>query len=254
MTITDLEDAVEVSERPVSGANVSKHRKRDGTRIDVEVTAHGLLFDERPARLVLAHDITERRRLEDQLRQAQKMEAVGRLAGGVAHDFNNLLTAIIGYADLLSVESSQDSAQRNELEEIRKAAERAASLTRQLLAFSRQQILQPKVLDLNQVVSNMSNLLHRLIGEDIELRTALEPGVDPVRVDAGQIEQVILNLALNARDAMPRGGKLTIETANVDLDDAYARGHAAVNSGSYVMLAVSDTGRRYERRDASSTL
>jgi two-component system cell cycle sensor histidine kinase/response regulator CckA len=242
MTITDLEDAVEVSERPVSGANVSKHRKRDGTRIDVEVTAHGLLFDERPARLVLAHDITERRRLEDQLRQAQKMEAIGRLAGGVAHDFNNLLTAIIGYADLLSVESSQDSAQRSELEEIRKAAERAASLTGQLLAFSRQQILQPKVLDLNQVVSNMSNLLLRLIGEDIELRTSLEPGVDPVRVDAGQIEQVILNLALNARDAMPRGGKLTIETSNVELDEAYARGHAAVNSGSYVMLAVSDTG------------
>ena len=242
MTTKDLEDAVEVPEHPVNGANVSKHRKRDGTRIDVEVAAHGLLFDERPARLVLAQDITERRRLEDQLRQAQKMEAVGRLAGGVAHDFNNLLTAIIGYADLLSVESSQDSARRNELEEIRKAAERAASLTRQLLAFSRQQILQPKVLDLNQVVSNMSNLLHRLIGEDIELQTALEPGVDPVRVDAGQIEQVILNLALNARDAMPRGGKLTIETANADLDDAYARGRAAVNPGSYVMLAVSDTG------------
>ena len=156
---------------------MSKHRKRDGTRIDVEVTAHGLLFDERPARLVLAHDITERRRLEDQLRQAQKMEAVGRLAGGVAHDFNNLLTAIIGYADLLSVESSQDSAQRSELEENPKAAERAASLTGRLPAFSRQQILQPKVLDLNQVVSNMSNLLLRLIGEDIELRTSLEPGV-----------------------------------------------------------------------------
>ena len=242
MTLKDLEDEIEFPQHRATGTNVLKHRKKDGTRIEVEVTAHGLFFDERPARLVLAQDITERRCLEHQLRQAQKMEAVGRLAGGVAHDFNNLLTGIIGYADLLSAAPSQDPDRRNNLDEIRKAAERASSLTRQLLAYSRQQILQPKVLDLNQVVSDMSNLLHRLIGEDIELRTALAAKLDAVRVDAGQIEQVILNLALNARDAMPRGGKLTIETANAHLDEAYARGHVAVRPGSYVMLAVSDTG------------
>ena len=242
MTVKDLEDEFEIPQHLVSGTSVSKHRKKDGTPIEVELTAHGLLFDERPARLVLAQDITERRVLENQLRQAQKMEAVGRLAGGVAHDFNNLLTAIIGYADLLSVGSLREPACQNDLDEIRKAAERASSLTRQLLAFSRQQILQPRVLDLNQVVSDMGNLLHRLIGEHIELRTSPAIRLDPVHVDAGQIEQVILNLALNARDAMPRGGKLTIETANVHLDDAYARGHVAVKTGPYVMLAVSDTG------------
>ncbi len=242
MTLKDVEDEFEIPQNLVAGTSVSTHRKKDGTRISVELTAHGLFFDERPARLVLAQDITERRGLEDQLRQAQKMEAVGRLAGGVAHDFNNLLTAIIGYADLLSVGSLREPACQHDLDEIRKAAERASSLTRQLLAFSRQQILQPKVLDLNQVVSDMGNLLHRLIGEDIELRTALAARLDPVRVDGGQIEQVVLNLALNARDAMPQGGKLTIETANVLLDDAYARGHVAVRTGPYVMLAVSDTG------------
>ena len=242
ITLKDIEDQLEARPKLVNGTGISKHRKKDGTPIEVELTAHGLFFDERPARLVLAQDITERRALEDQLRQAQKMEAVGRLAGGVAHDFNNLLTAIIGYADLLSVGSSQGPVRQNDLDEIRKAAERASSLTRQLLAFSRQQILQPRVLDLNHVVLGMSNLLHRLIGEDIELYTALAVRLDSVRVDAGQIEQVILNLALNARDAMPQGGKLTIETANVHLDDAYARGHVAVRTGSYVMLAVSDTG------------
>ena len=192
--------------------------------------------------LGVATDITHRKQLEDQLRQAQKMEAVGRLAGGVAHDFNNLLTAILGHADLLVEETPEHDARQADLAEIKHAAERAAGLTRQLLAFSRKQILQPKVLDLNTVVAGVGTLLRRLIGEDIELRIASAEGLGPVEADPGQLEQVILNLAVNARDAMPRGGKLTIETANVELDAAYAREHVAVEPGSYVMLAVSDTG------------
>ncbi|HEY6803248.1 MAG TPA: PAS domain S-box protein [Pyrinomonadaceae bacterium] len=178
----------------------------------------------------------------DQLRQSQKMEAVGQLAGGVAHDFNNLLTAISGYSDLgLRRLPERDPLRRN-LEEIKKASNRATSLTRQLLAFSRKQMLQAKVLDLNAVVSEMDRMLRRLIGEDIDLLTFLEPSSCRVKADPGQIEQVILNLAVNARDAMPRGGKLTIETGRVYLDQNYARAHVAVKSGHYIMLAVSDTG------------
>jgi PAS domain S-box-containing protein len=192
--------------------------------------------------LGVATDITRRKQLEDQLRQSQKMEAVGRLAGGVAHDFNNLLTAILGHADLLLEETPGEDRRRGDLAGIKGAAERAAGLTRQLLAFSRKQILQPKVLDLNNVVSGVGTLLQRLIGEDIELRITPAPQLGSVEADPGQVEQVILNLAVNARDAMPRGGRLTIETANVELDAAYAREHVAVEPGSYVMLAVSDTG------------
>jgi nitrogen-specific signal transduction histidine kinase/CheY-like chemotaxis protein len=191
---------------------------------------------------VVARDITERLQLETQLRQAQKMEAVGRLAGGVAHDFNNVLTAIFGYADLLADELPADSAARRDLEEMRTAATRAASLTRQLLAFSRQQVLQPVVLNLNDVVENIHNMLGRLIGEDVELETALAGDLGNARADPGQIEQVILNLAVNARDAMPTGGKLTIETANVELDEHYATHHQPVVPGRYVMLAVTDSG------------
>lgn len=192
--------------------------------------------------LGVATDITRRKQLEDQLRQSQKMEAVGRLAGGVAHDFNNLLTAILGHADLLLDETSGDDRRGADLAEIKHAAERAAGLTRQLLAFSRKQILQPKVLDLNTVVASVGTLLRRLIGEDVELRIAPAEGLGPVEADPGQLEQVILNLAVNARDAMPRGGKLIIETANVELDAEYARQHVGVEPGPYVMLAVSDTG------------
>jgi PAS domain S-box-containing protein len=192
--------------------------------------------------LGVATDITRRKQLEDQLRQSQKMEAVGRLAGGVAHDFNNLLTAILGHADLLLEGATEHDGHHADLTEIRRAAQRAAGLTSQLLAFSRKQILQPKVLDLNTVVTGMGTLLRRLIGEDIELRIVPAPGLGAVEADPGQLEQVILNLAVNARDAMPRGGKLTVETANVDLDEAYARQRVAVQPGPYVLLAVTDTG------------
>ncbi|MDT5157449.1 MAG: two-component system, cell cycle sensor histidine kinase and response regulator CckA [Acidobacteriota bacterium] len=251
MTIKDIRPAEDVPAlldnvsryRPqLEEAGIWKHKKKDGTTIDVEITAHELTFYRRPAQLVLAYDVTERRSLEEQLRQSQKLEAVGQLAGGVAHDFNNLLTVITGYSDLSLRRLDKDNPIRPNLEEIKKAGERAASLTRQLLAFSRKQVLQPKALKLNVIVDDVNKMLRRLIGEDIELLTMLEPGLGQIRADPGQIEQVILNLSLNARDAMPQGGKLTIETANVYLDDQHARRHTAIQPGHYVMLAVSDNG------------
>ena len=187
-------------------------------------------------------DVTEQRHLEEQFRQAQKMEAVGQLAGGIAHDFNNLLTAILGNTQLLLRDLPPGDAKRGDVEEIRKASERAASLTRQLLAYSRRQMLQPEVLDLNVVVAEMDKMLRRLIGEHIALEAGLTPDLGRVRADPNQIEQVIVNLAVNARDAMPDGGKLTIETANVDLDEAFAQAHLGSVPGSYAMLAVTDTG------------
>lgn len=185
---------------------------------------------------------TELRDTESQLRQSQKMEAVGRLAGGVAHDFNNLLTAITGYSDLTLRSLDQDSPLRPRIEEIKKAGERAARLTQQLLAFSRKQILQPKVLDLNSIVTEMTKMLQRLIGEDIVLQTALDKSLGQVRVDSGQVEQVLLNLVVNARDAMPQGGHLIIETSNVFLDWTHAKSHAMIQPAHYVMLSVSDSG------------
>jgi PAS domain S-box-containing protein len=184
----------------------------------------------------------DRDRAETTLRQSQRLESVGRLAGGVAHDFNNVLTAIFGYADLLAEELPADSPGREDLLEIRTAAERAAGLTRQLLAFSRQQVLQPVVLNMNDVVENLQKMLTRLIGADVVLQARLSPDLRNIRADAGQLEQVIVNLIVNARDAMPGGGKLTIETANAELGEAYADAHRPVVPGRYVMLAVSDTG------------
>jgi PAS domain S-box-containing protein len=187
-------------------------------------------------------DITERKRLEEQLGQSQKMEAIGTLAGGIAHDFNNLLTAIIGYSQLVSGRLHEGEPLYKEIEEIRKAGMRAAELTGQLLAFSRKQVLQPKVINLNTIVENISQMFTRVIGEDIELIVSLEPKLGRIRADPGQMEQIIVNLAVNARDAMPHGGKLVIETADVVLDDSYARLHLNVKPGRFVLLAVSDTG------------
>jgi PAS domain S-box-containing protein len=188
------------------------------------------------------HDVTEHKSLEAQLQQKAKMEAVGRLAGGVAHDFNNLLTVINGYAEILKDEFASDTKSSAYLKEIFGAGERAASLTRQLLAFSRRQVLAPQILDLNEVVSNLEKMLRRLIGEDIKLHTLLHPSLGRVKADPGQVEQIIMNLVVNARDAMPLGGNLTIGTANVELSEDYARSHPTVKPGPHVMLAVGDTG------------
>jgi PAS domain S-box-containing protein len=222
---------------------VAEWKRKDGSSISVRLSGramrgeHNAVFFE-----LFTEDVTERRALEQQLRQAQKMEAVGRLAGGIAHDFNNLLMVISGYCEFLLERIGSDPALRGPAQEIANAAERATSLTRQLLAFSRKQMLTPKVLDLNAVVTENLKMLTRMIGEDIDL--VMVPGGDlgAVKADPGQIEQVIMNLAVNARDAMPYGGKLTIETANVILDETYAHFHAPVNPGEYVMLAISDTG------------
>ena len=190
----------------------------------------------------VAADVTDKSALEAQLRQAQKMEAVGRLAGGIAHDFNNLLTAILSYVDFLLVSLGAEHPARGDAEEVRSAALKAADLTRQLLAFSRRQVLQPKLLDLNTIVAEMEKLLRRLIGEDVVLITTLAPNLGGVRADPSQLEQVIVNLAVNARDAMPSGGTLTLETANADADEVRGDGHPAVEPGRYVMLRIRDTG------------
>jgi len=216
--------------------------RKDGREFPVELAITPIRVGDDWSFSAFVRDITERKQLQQQLIQSQKMEAVGRLAGGVAHDFNNLLTAIFGYADLLAEELAPDHPGRADLNEIRTAATRAATLTRQLLAFSRQQVLQPVVLNLNDMVENIEKMLQRILGEDVELHTALAPNLGNTRADPGQIEQVIMNLAVNARDAMPTGGKLTIETANVELDADYAKQHRPVIPGRFVMLAVSDTG------------
>jgi two-component system, cell cycle sensor histidine kinase and response regulator CckA len=187
-------------------------------------------------------DITEKRTLEAQLRQAQKMEAIGRLAGGVAHDFNNLLTIITGYSAIQFERTATSDPIHHAAEQIKAAAEKAAALTQQLLAFSRQQVLQPRIVNLNDIVRNVNKMLRRLIGEDIEVLMALDPNLGTATVDPGQVDQVLMNLVVNARDAMPDGGKLTIQTENVELDENYARQHEYVNPGRYVMLAVSDNG------------
>ena len=187
-------------------------------------------------------DLTERKHLEEQLRQAQKMESIGQLAGGMAHDFNNLLTAITGYAQIALMSAPGSHPMRDYLEQINAASERAANLTRQLLAFSRRQIINPRVVNLNNLVNNSEKMLRRLISENIQITTALTPDLGQVKVDPSQIDQVLVNLVLNARDAMPHGGKITIETADVSLNEEYAHYVPDVPPGQYVMLAVSDNG------------
>jgi two-component system, cell cycle sensor histidine kinase and response regulator CckA len=228
-------------------------RRADGTEIWGIVTQRPMT-DARGkyvGALTMFTDITGRKLLEEQLRQAQKMEAVGRLAGGIAHDFNNLLTAIRGHAELLLSEMSAHHPLRADLVEINRAAERASTLTRQLLAFSRRQILQPRILDMDIVVVEMERLIRRLIGEDIELQTRPAARGARVRADRGQLEQVLMNLAVNARDAMPNGGRLTIETSIVDLDEKYARFHPGSVPGAYVRMGVADTGIGMDARTLS---
>ena len=230
------------SAAPLNGLIVEWKRK-DGTSTVVRVSGRAVSDGNKGTAFELfAEDVTERRALEQQLRQSQKMEAVGRLAGGIAHDFNNLLMVISGYSEFLLDRLGPEPTLRGPAQEIASAAGRATSLTRQLLAFSRKQMMAPKILDLNGVVTENLKMLTRVIGEDIDLVMVPAAGLGAVRADAGQIEQVIMNLAVNARDAMPSGGKLTIETSNVSLDDDYARFHAPLRPGDYVMLAISDNG------------
>lgn len=230
------------AQEPGSAPVASKHRTKTGRIIEVETAVQPIQYRDRKAELAVILDLTSRRQLEEQLRQSQKMEAVGMLAGGVAHDFNNLLTIITGYSQLILNNLRGDDPNRHSVEQIMRAGERAGALTKQLLAFSRRQVLQPKVVDLNRLVSSLTAMLQRLIGEDVDLRLVLRPDIGRVHADPGQIEQVMMNLVVNARDAMPKGGILTVETENVELDESYASRHIEVRSGPYVMLAVSDNG------------
>jgi PAS domain S-box-containing protein len=234
------------------GAEV-KWKRKNGARIVARLTGRSIRGEgEEPESFeVIVDDITERRSLELQLAQAQKLEAVGRLAGGVAHDFNNALGVICGYCELLQLTLAADDSRYRQVDEIGKAAKRAASMTRQLLAFSRKQLIHPTVLDLNLVVTDMEKMLGRLIGEDVVLTMVRDPKLKNVRADRGQMEQVLMNLAVNARDAMPRGGRLLIETENIELDDAYARQHPDTKPGSYVVLGVSDTGSGMDKETQS---
>jgi two-component system, cell cycle sensor histidine kinase and response regulator CckA len=219
-------------------------KRKDGKLITVNLTGRPVRDEEGTLTHfeIIAEDITERKALEAQLRQLHRMESVGRLAGGVAHDFNNLLCVMLGHSEVLQDSLDQNNGLRKHAEEITKAGKRAASLTRQLLAYSRQQLLEPKVLSLNTVVADMESMIQRLIGEDIELATVLEPSLGRVKADQGQIEQIIMNLAVNARDAMPQGGKLIMETSNVELDEAFAHQHPPSTPGRYILLVVTDTG------------
>jgi PAS domain S-box-containing protein len=219
-------------------------KRRDGRPLTVQLSVRAVRNGAGRVEYyeTFVRDVTDQRRLQQQVLQSQKMEAVGRLAGGIAHDFNNLLTVITSYSDLLLEDLAPGDAKRDDLEQVRKAADGASALTRQLLAFSRQQVLEPRVVSLNAVVEALQKILRRVIGEDIELAIALAPDLGAVRADVGQLEQVLMNLAVNARDAMPTGGRLTVETANVEHDPDYARDHDAAAVRRFAMLAVSDTG------------
>jgi len=253
----DGDSSVEKSQKMISIAMEQgshffewKHKRVDGEEFYSTVLLASMKLYGKKILQATVRDITEHKKLETQLLQAQKMEAIGKLAGGVAHDFNNILTTIIGNAELALMDVIKDESLRTGIEEIKKAGKRAASLTRQLLAFSRKQIIQPKILNINELLTDIEKMLGRLIGEDIELLTIPEPALWQVKIDPGQIEQVIINLAVNARDAMPKGGKLTIETDNADLNENYFREHGieGEKSGHYVVLAVSDTGSGMDKK------
>ena len=217
-------------------------RRQDGATLPVDVALGQSTIDGRPVTLAMIRDIGDRRILEQRFRQTQKLEAIGSLAGGIAHDFNNLLSIILSYSAMISSELKPGDPMREDLEEVHRAALRAADLTRQLLAFGRKQILSPRPILLNDVMRGCHAMLRRLVGEDIEFTTLPSQSLGTTVVDPSQVEQVIMNLVVNARDAMPTGGKLTIETANVDLDEGYAAQHQGVTPGRYVMLAITDTG------------
>lgn len=222
--------------------------RKDGSEVPVEIGLSAFQANGDEVILGFIRDVSERKLLELQLSQSQKMEAIGRLAGGVAHDFNNHLGVIIGYSELLLDRLPPGDPLRKSATMIKEAGQRSASLTRQLLAFSRRQVFEPKVLDLNAVVSELDNMLRPIIGEDVELVTLLDPPLGKLRADPAQMDQIIMNLAVNARDAMPHGGRLTLQTSNADLDKAYASKHATVEPGHYVMLAVSDNGTGMDKQ------
>jgi len=244
----DYREYLKTVEKVRKGEPIASHetvrRRKDGTKINVSLAIAPIEI--RNGELVgasnVSHDITRVKQLEEQFRQSQKLEAIGRLAGGVAHDFNNLLTVIYGYTQLVLDTMPSGDSQKDRLQEVKKAGERAASLTRQLLAFSRNQVLEPKVLDLNAVVTESEKMLKRLVGEDVDLTMILDPELGRVETDPSQVEQVLMNLVINARDAMPKGGKINIETANTVLDQSCCQLHKDVQPGRYVMLAVHDTG------------
>jgi two-component system cell cycle sensor histidine kinase/response regulator CckA len=232
-----LEDSPDASERRELIA-----MRADRTEFPVELTIARVPLEDSPIYTAFLHDVSQQKALEAQLQQSQKMEAVGRLAGGVAHDFNNILTVILTYADILFTNQDMSEEARHDIAQVSAAADRATQLTRQLLAFSRKQVLHPTVLELNGIVGDMQSMLSRVIQEDVRLETRLGANVGAVKVDRNQVEQVLMNLAVNARDAMPNGGSLIIETANVELDEAYAAMHSGSETGPHVVLTVSDTG------------